>query len=95
MIRRTKDKRTAYSLLYQVRNSWKRSIKPYPPVEPKEFTSFTRLVDALIEAAIRFRTPSGDTIHAQTVYRYKVDYLVTWNVQHFSYLKKNIENLKV
>jgi len=95
MIRRTKNEDKAYSLLYRIRNSWKKSIKPLPPIPPGKLTSFTRLVDTLIETSIRFSTPSGDTIHAQTVAEHEIDYLVTWNKKHFSHMQKQIDNLKV
>jgi len=58
-------------------------------------TSFTRLVDTLIEASIKFRTPSADSMHALTIAENKIDYVVTWNKNHFSELLKQIENLKV
>ena len=95
MIRRTRNKDRAYSLLYQIRNSWKGSIKPYPPLPRSKLTSFTRLVDTLIETSIKFRTPSGDTIHAQTAAQYEIDYLITWNKDHFSGMKREIKNLKL
>lgn len=95
MIRRTNDKDKAYSLLYRIRNSWKNSILPLPPIPQENRASFTRLVDTLIETSIQFRTPSGDTIHAQTVAGYEIYYLVTWNVRHFSAMENQIKRLKV
>jgi len=95
MIRRTRNKDRAYSLLYQIRNSWKGSIKPYPPLPRSKLTSFTRLVDTLIETSIKFRTPSGDTIHAQTAVQYEIDYLITWNKDHFLDMQREIKNLKI
>jgi len=95
MIRRTRNKDRAYSLLYQIRSSWKDSIKPFPPLPRKRLTSFTKLVDTLIETSIRFRTPSGDTIHAQTVAGYEFDYLITWNKDHFLGMQREIRNLKI
>jgi len=95
MIRRTRNKDRAYSLLYQIRNSWKEKIRPFPPLPRKRLTSFTRLVDTLIETSIRFRTPSGDTIHAQTVAGYEIDYLITWNKDHFLGMQEEIKNLKI
>ncbi len=95
MIRRTKNQDKTYSLLYRIQKTWRESIKPYPPLEPAKSTSYTRLVNALVETAIRFRTPSGDTIHAQTIALYKCDYLVTWNVRHFSLMNKKIKGLKI
>lgn len=95
MIRRTQNSDKAYSLLYRLRNSWKYSIKPYPPIPPKQMTSITRLVDTLIEASIKFRTPSGDTIHAQTAAWLEIGYLVTWNKKHFSHMEQQVDGLKV
>jgi predicted nucleic acid-binding protein len=95
MIRRTKNKDRAYSLLYQIRSSWKDAIKPLGPLPTSKHASFTRLVDTLIETSIAFCTPSGDTIHAQTVARYDLDYLITWNKDHFSEMQTQFKNLKI
>ena len=95
MIRRTKDEHKAYSLVHRVGSSWKETIKPVPPIPPKKLTSFTRLVDRLVDTAIKFHTTSGDTIHAQTVAWHEVDYLITWNTKDFSYMEKEIKSLKV
>jgi len=95
MIRRTNDKDKAYSLLYQIRNSWKKFIQPLPPIPGKKQADFIELVETLIESAIRFRTPSADTIHAQTVAGYEINYLVTWNKKDFSEMEKQISELKV
>ena len=95
MIRRTNNKDKAYSLLYQIRNSWKKFIKPLPPIPGKNRADFIELVETLIETAIRFRTPSADTIHAQTVAGYEINYLVTWNKKDFSEMEKHISKLKV
>jgi predicted nucleic acid-binding protein len=95
MIRRTNNKDKAYSLLYQIRNSWKKFIKPLPPIPGKKRADFIELVETLIESAIRFRTPSADTIHAQTVAGYEINYLVTWNKKDFSEMEKQINGLKV
>lgn len=94
MIRRTNDIDKAYSLLYRIRSSWKHSIHPLPPTR-KKMTSFTRLVDSLIEASIEFRTPSADSIHALTIAENKIDYLVTFNKKDFRGLLKQIKNLKM
>lgn len=95
MIRRTSNSDKAYSLLYRIRNSWKKSIKPLPPIPAKLRTSFTGLVESLIETSIKYRTPSADTMHAQTIAGYEIDFLVTWNKKHFSYMESQIPNLKV
>ena len=95
MMRRTNSEDKAYSLLYRSRNSWKKFVKPLPPLPPKDMTSVTRFVDSLIETSIRFHTPSGDTIHAQTIATHEIDYLVTWNKRHFSHLSKHLRSLKI
>lgn len=95
MIRRTQDPDRAYSLLYRVQKTWKRSINPLPPMPPKDMTSFTRLVDNLIETTIRFNTPSGDTIHAHTAALWEMHTLVTWNKPHFKRLEKDLRGIMV
>jgi len=50
----------------------------------KKITSFTNLVDFLVEASIRFRTPSADSIHALTIAENKIDYFVTMNKSDFA-----------
>ena len=95
MIRRTKNKDKTYSLLYRIKNSWKYTIKPVPPMPPPKLTSFPRLVDGLVDTSIKFHTPSGDTIHAQTAAWFATDYLITWNKRHFSHMKKQIKGLKL
>lgn len=95
MIRRTNNQDKTYSLLYRIRNSWKDSIKPYPPLPLKKITSITKLVDCLIETSIKFRCPTADTLHAQTVYAFNFNYLVTLNKKDFVYMQKQIKNLKV
>jgi predicted nucleic acid-binding protein len=95
MIRRTGSKDKTYSILYRIRNTWKDSIYPLPPIAPKKLSSFTRLVDTLIETSITFRTPSADTIHAQTVAANRIDIFTTWNKRHFTQLAEKVENLKI
>jgi predicted nucleic acid-binding protein len=94
IIRRTRSKDKAYSLLYRIRNTWKDSINPLPPCS-KRNTRFTKLVDMLIETSIKFKTPSGDTIHAQTVAENDIDYMITWNKKHFSFMKRQIKDLEI
>mgnify|MGYP001591756895 CR=1 FL=1 len=93
MIRRTNKPDKAYSLLYRVRKSWKKFINPLPPME--KITSFTSLIDELIETSINFKTPAGDTIHAHTYANNKMDYFITWNTKHFNGMKKSIKKIKI
>jgi len=93
MIRRTKNKDKAYSLLYRVRNSWKKFINPLPPME--KGTSFTTLVDNLIETTIKFKTPAGDTIHAHTFALNELNYFITWNTKHFKGMRRHLKQIKI
>lgn len=93
MSRRTRNSDRTYSLLYRVRNSWKRSIRPLSPLE--SHASFSHLVDDLIEAAIKYGTPSGDTVHAYTFAKYEMNYFITWNTKHFKGLKLKIKGIKI
>ena len=63
MARRAGEHR-AYSLLYRVKSTWGDKITP---LDPKEKKSFKKLINSLIETAIKHKTSSGDTIRAQTV----------------------------
>lgn len=95
MIRRTQSEDRALALLYKIRNSWKKSIRPVSPLPTKQFTSFTALIDSLIDTTMKFQTRSADTIHAQSVYIYDFDYLVTWNAKDFVHLKKTMTGLTI
>ncbi len=93
MIRRTKNKDKAYSLLYRVSKSWKEFINPLPPMQ--NLRSFKTLIDELVETSIKFKTPSGDTIHAHTFAYHELNYFITWNGKHFGSMEKQIKNIRV
>ena len=99
MIRRTKNKDKAYSLLYRVGKSWKNKINPLPLSPEKKQISVSHFskdwVDGLIETSIRFNTKSGDTIQSQCIVDNKIDCFITWNKKDFSELEKQIEGFKV
>ena len=95
MIRRTHSQDKVYSLLYRTKNIWKHSINPLAPMPPKEMTSFTRLIDDLIETTVKFNTPAGDTIHAHTAALFEMHYFVTWNKDHFLELERQLSGVKV
>jgi len=95
MIRRTHDPDKVYSLLYRIKNTWKHSINPLPPIAPKEMTSFTRLIDDLISTTVKLNTPTADTIHAHTAASLEMHYFVTWNKDHFMELEKKLIGIKV
>ncbi len=95
MIRRTQNEDKTLSLLYRVTTMWESWIKPVAPLAPGKRTSFKRLIDSLIGTAIKFHTPAADTIHAQTVYLYDFDYLVTWNKADFQGMTKVMRKLTI
>jgi hypothetical protein len=95
MIRRTQNEDKTLSLLYRVTTMWESWIKPVAPLAPGKRTSFKRLIDSLIGTAIKFHTPAADTIHAQTVYLYDFDYLVTWNKADFQGMVKEMKKLTI
>jgi hypothetical protein len=95
MFRRTHNRHRARSLLYQIKDSWKRSIKPTPPLATRDLTSFERFVDSLVESTMKFGTPSFDSIHAQTIYLHDFDYLVTWNKPDFRGLKPYVRKPQI
>lgn len=92
MIRRTKNKDKAYSILYRLTRSWEKNISP---LEPEKRRSWSKLLDELIETAIELRTKSGDTIHAQIVKDYEIDFLITWNKKDFKSLIKCLKKRKI
>ncbi|MEK6888812.1 MAG: hypothetical protein AABW80_01760 [Nanoarchaeota archaeon] len=99
MIRRTKDKDKAYSLLYQIRRSWKKIINPLPlSINKKQITvsKFSQdWIDELIETAIKFKTKSGDTIQTQAILENQIDCFITWNKRDFIGLENAIKGFKV
>jgi len=99
MIRRTKDKDKAYSLLYRLNRTWKKKINPLPLSSSKKQVTpsvFSReLIDGLIETAIKFNTKSGDTIQTQAILENQIDCFITWNKKDFENLEKSISGFKV
>ncbi len=99
MIRRTKDKDKAYSLLYRITKSWRKTINPLPFSSSKKQISpqaFSReLIDNFIETAIKFNEKSGDAIQCQAIVENQIDCFVTWNLKDFTILEQTIPNFKV
>jgi len=99
MIRRTKDKNKAYSLLYRVNKSWKNKINPLslsPNKKSVSISSFSQnWIDDLIETSIKFKSKSGDTIQIQAILDNQIDCFITWNKKDFIKLEKEIVGFKV
>ncbi|MCL5101831.1 MAG: hypothetical protein M1544_00540 [Candidatus Marsarchaeota archaeon] len=94
MMRRTKNKDKAYSLLYRIRNSWKESIHPLP-LSINKRQSIMDTIDQLVESTLNFNTRTGDTIQAHTFAINDINIFVTWNIKDFYILQEKIENVKV
>src|SRR3989344_6017218 len=71
----------------------KKFMNPLPPME--RGTSFTTLIDNLIETTIKSKTPTGDTIHAHTFALNELDYFITWNTRDFHGMKRNLKGIKI
>jgi hypothetical protein len=95
MIRRTNSEDKTLALLYRVSTRWQSWIKPVAPIDPKKPRTFKQLVDSLVVTAVKFHTPSADTLHAQTIYLYDFDYLVTWNKKDFQGMLKEMKKLTI
>jgi len=89
--RRTHNTDQAYSLAYRMIATWKEKIVILDP----PFKSFNDYIEKLIEISIEFETPAGDTVHAYCVKEYKMDYLITWNKDHYKVLEEKIDQLSV
>jgi len=90
IIRRTRNKDKAYSLLYRINKTWKSSINPLPLIFSKKSSLFTELIDNLVETSIKFKTSAGDTVHAHAVAENQIDYFITWNKKDFKILGRKL-----
>jgi predicted nucleic acid-binding protein len=88
-ITRQIGKRDTYKHLYNVEANYREGQVSwlYPSTKKKLF-DFEKLVRSLIETSIRCQTPSGDTIHAQTLIANRIKTLITRNKDHFKNLKR-------
>lgn len=94
IFRRTKNEDKARALLYKIQKPWSKRIYLLPK-NPETKIKIDGFVSELIETALKFGTPFGDTIHANDLLKYEINYFVTWNVKHFSCMQNTIPVLKV
>lgn len=94
IFRRTKNKDKARATLHQLERPWSNKILPLPE-KPNEKIKIDDLAIKLVETALNYGTKFEDTIHANDVESYEIDYLVTWNINDFKKLERKIKRLKV
>lgn len=94
IFRRTNNEEKARATLYKLERPWKEKIDLLP-IKPKTKVRIDDLVIKLVETALRYGTKFGDTIHANDIESYEIDFLVTWNLKDFEKLKRNIDRLDV
>ncbi len=92
--RRSKQQNQARATLHRLTRAWANKIFPLPE-NPSEKIKIDNLIVKLVETALNYGTTFGDTIHANDVESYDVDYLVTWNLRDFKKLEKKIKKVKV
>ena len=94
VFRRSKNEDKARATLQKMERPWSNKIFPLPE-KPNKRIKIDDLVIKLVETAIRYGTKFGDTVHANDVESYALEYLVTWNKKDFKVLKEKISSLKV
>jgi len=92
--RRTKRQDRARATLHKMTRSWANKIFPLPE-NPNKKIKIDNLIIKLVETALKYGTRFGDSIHANDVESYDIDYLVTWNIKDFKKLEKKIKKLTV
>ena len=94
VFRRSKRQDRARATLHKMTRSWANKIFPLPE-NPNKKIKIDNLIIKLVETALRYGTNFGDSVHANDVESYEIDYLVTWNIKDFKKLEKKIKRLKV
>lgn len=94
IFRQTRDKDRARATLHKLERPWKNKISLLPE-KPSKKINLDDLIIKLVETTLKYGTRFGDTVHANNVESYAIDYLVTWNKKDFLKLEKKIKKLKV
>lgn len=94
VFRRTGNEEKAQATLYKIENPWKEKIALLPYDLEKKI-KLNDLVVKLVQTALRHGTTFGDTVHANDVESYDIDFLVTWNIRDFKKMEEKIGKLKV
>lgn len=94
IFRKTKNEERARATLHKLERPWKEKFLLLPK-EPNKKINLDDLIVKLVETALRHGTRFGDTIHANDVESYDIDFLVTWNITDFEKMKDKIKTLQV
>jgi len=91
---KTKNEERARATLYKLERPWKKKFQLLPEKANKKI-NLDDLIIKLVETALRHGTRFGDTVHANDVESYNIDFLVTWNITDFEKMKDKIKTLQV
>lgn len=94
IFRKTKNEEKARATLYKLERPWKEKFHLLPEKVNKK-VNLDNLIIKLVETALRHGTSFGDSIHANDIESYNIDFLVTWNIKHFKNMVDKIKNLQV
>ncbi len=94
VFRKTKNEDKARATLYKLERTWKHKFILLPEKATKKI-NLDDLIIKLVETALRHGTRFGDTVHANDVESYNIDYLVTWNIKDFKQMEEKIKTLQV
>jgi predicted nucleic acid-binding protein len=94
IFRKTKNEDRARATLHKLERPWREKFLLLPK-EPSKKISLDDLIVKLVETALKHGTRFGDTVHANDVESYNIDFLVTWNIVDFIKMKEKIVNLQV
>lgn len=94
VFRQTKNEETARATLHKLERPWRDKFHLLPDKIDKKI-KLDNLIIKLVETALRHGTTFGDSVHANVVESYNIDFLVTWNIKHFKKMEEKIKELKV
>lgn len=94
IFRKTNNEEKARATLHKLERPWKEKFHLLPE-NPNKKINLDDLIIKLVETALRHGTPFADTIHANVVESYNIDFLVSWNIKDFKKMKDKIKTLQV
>ena len=94
IFRKTKNEERARATLHKLERPWKEKFHLLPE-DPDEKVKLDDMIIKLVETALKHGTKFGDTVHANVVESYDIDFLVTWNIKDFKKMQNKIKKLRV
>ena len=91
---KTKNEERARATLHKLERPWKEKFHLLPE-DPDEKVKLDDMIIKLVETALKHGTKFGDTVHANVVESYDIDFLVTWNIKDFKKMQNKIKKLRV